>query len=532
MPKQLVAKVRTHAKPARSTGAKWSELLPEMWGEVWKWVLRDKLGNITVPGLVYDARRWRLVCKQFHAVSRATTTPLDATIWFSGVNQPALFKGGLAFGEERRCRLLRHARSGQVFFVTCMNDPDRQGYQQTLKKWSLPDLVACLGGHNADFKTRLRELGPILSGFLPTVHAHRVRNFPEVEGVPVIVDDRGGTVETIYQEAPNTPMHRRGFTSRDYVTSTVVSTETPKRSREGVVTTERVHRRGAGLAFCATFFDSQSTHTVEACEAVPATTDDGGEHVTRHLARAHPQGVHPLVVAFGLYDMPDVAECDGWVVSLLKHGLCKAELVGLVERHGGSSGELVQRVMAASALRKHERAQRAEEKRQRQLAIEAAKKAHRRKSTSLVVYGGAPAHVPARTIATSRPKRKAARAAGPLIAEFARIDQVTLPNGRFTHEQQQVDADSLEDAADGWVDDQYAAEGHAEQDGDGSGSQDEQSEDEDWDPDASDDDEAGPAPPAPLAPFASTAQHPQPLSMDELRAQRMRRFAPHEAMDV
>ena len=87
------------------------------------------------------------------------------------------------------------------------------------------------------------------------------------------------------------------------------------------------------------------------------------------------------------------------------------------------------------------------------------------------------------------------------------------------HEQQQADADSLEDAADGWVDDQYAAEGDEEQ-GSASGSQDEQSEDDDWDPDASGDEEE--PPPAQAV----------PLSMDELRAQRMRHFAPHEAMDV
>jgi hypothetical protein len=403
-----------------------------------------------------------------------------------------------------------------------MPDPDNEGYQQTLKKWSLPDLVACLGGHNADFKTRLRELGPILSGFPPAVQAYRVRNFPAVEDVPVIVDERGATIETIFQEAPNTPMHRRGFTSRDYVTSMVETTETTRRGAGAATTTERVHRRGAGLAFCATFFDSQSTHTVEACEAVPATTDDGAEHTMRHISWIHPQGAHPLVVACGLYDHPNIAECNGWVVSLLNHSLRRGELSNLVERHGGSSGELVQRVMGASALRQHARAKRNEEKRQRKLAVKAAKKARKRASTSLVVYGGAPTHVPARTIATSRPKRKAARAAGPLIAEFARIDQVTLPNGRFTHEQQQADADSLEDAADGLVDDQYAAESD-EEPGDASGSQDEQSEDADWDWDQDASDWEDPA---------RAASSSAPLSMDELRAQRMRHFAPHEAMDV
>ena len=524
MPKRA-AKLANSA--ATAVGVRWSELLPEMWAEIWKWVLCDKLGNDTVPGLIYECRNWRLVCKQFRTVSQTTPTPYDATIWFSGVNQPALFKGGLAFGKERRCRLLRHARSGQVFFVTCMPDPDHPGYQQTLKKWSLPDLVACLGGHNADFKTRLRDLGDLLSGFPPTVQAHRVRNFPAVDEVPVIVDERGATIETIFQEAPNTPMHRRGFTSRDYVTSMVETTETTRRGLGGTAshaTTERVHRRNAGLAFCATFFDSQSTHTVEACEAVPATRDDGVEHAVRHMSSVHPQGAHPLVVACGLYDHPDIAECSGWVVSLLKHGLEKDKLLDLVRRHGGSSGELVQRVMGASALRKHERARREEEKRLRKLAALAAKKARKRTSTSLVVYGGAPAHLPARTIATSRPKRKAARAAGPLIAEFARIDQVTLPNGRFMHEQQQADADSLEDAAYGWVDDQYAAESDEEQGVSASGSQDEQSEDADWDwdQDASDWED----------PDRTASSSSAPLSMDELRAQRLRRFAPHEEMDV
>ena len=519
MPKRA-AKLANSA--ATTVGVRWSELLPEMWAEIWKWVLCDKVGNVTVPGLVYECHNWRLVCKQFRTLSQTTPTPYDATIWFSGVNQPALFMGGLAYGKERRCRLLRHARSGQVFFVTCMPDADHPGYQQTLKKWSLPDLVACLGGHNADFKTRLRDLGDLLSGFPPTVAAHRVRNFPAVDDVPVIVDDRGATIETIFQEAPNTPMHRRGFTSRDHVTSMVETTETTIRSLGTAATTERVHRRGAGLAFCATFFDSQSTQTVEACEAVPATTDDGVEHAVRYVVQWHPHGAHPLVVACGLYDHPDIAECNGWVVSLLNHGMEKSQLSDLVRRHGGSSGELVQRVMGASALRKHARAKREKERQLRKLAALAAKKARKRASTSLVVYsGGAPAHVPARTIATSRPKRKAARAAGPLIAECARIDQVTLPNGQFTHEQQQADADSLEDAADGWVDDQYAAEGDEENQGNLSGSQDEQSEDDDWGPDASDEEEEAPSP-------AQAA----PLSMDELRAQRVRHFAPHEAMDV
>jgi hypothetical protein len=302
----------------------------------------------------------------------------------------------------------------------------------------------------------------------------------------------------------------------------VTTTETTRRGAGAATTTERVHRRGAGLAFCATFFDSQSTHTVEACEDVPATTDDGVEHTMRHMPCVHPQGVHPLVVACGLYDHPDIAECNGWVVSLLNHGLDRDQRSDLVRRHAGSSGELVQRVMGQCALRRHERAKRNEEKRLRKLAVKAAKKARKRASTSLVVYGGAPAHVPARTIATSRPKRKAARAAGPLIAEFARIDQVTLPNGRFTHEQQQADADSLEDAADGLVDDQYAAESD-EDPGDASGSQDEQSEDADWDWDQDASDSEDPA---------RAASSSAPLSMDELRAQRMRHFAPHEAMDV
>lgn len=519
MPKR-VAKL---AKPVATTvDVQWSELLPEMWAEIWKWVLCDKLGNVTMPGLIHECHSWRLVCKQFRTVSQTTPTPYDATIWFSGVNQPALFKGGLAFGKERRCRLLRHPRSGQVFFVTCMPDADHEGYQQTLKKWSLPDLVACLGGHNADFKTRLRELATILSGFPPIVQSYRVRNFPAVEDVPVIVDERGATIETIFQEAPNTPMHRRGFTSRDYVTSMVTTTETTRRGAGAATTTERVHRRGAGLAFCATFFDSQSTHTVEACEDVPATTDDGVEHTMRHMPCVHPQGAHPLVVACGLYDHPDIAECHGWVVSLLNHGLDRNQRSDLVRRHAGSSGDLVQRVMGQCALRRHERAKRDEEKRLRKLAIKAAKKARKRASTSLVVYGGTPAHVPARTIATSRPKRKAARAAGPLIAEFARIDQVTLPNGRFMHEQQQADADSLEDAAYGLVDDQYAAESD-EETGDASGSQDEQSEDADWDWDQDASDSEDPA---------RAASSSAPLSMDELRAQRLRRFAPHEAMDL
>lgn len=521
------AKLASCAKPDAGADVNWFDLLPELWMEIWKKVLCDRFGNFTVPGMVFDCRHWRLVCKQFRAVSQSTHTPYDAAIWFSGVNQPALFKGGLAFGKERRCRLLRHAPSGQVFFVTCMPDPDREGHQQTLKKWSLPDLVACLGAHNADFKTRLRDLGSIVGGFPPTVPAYRARNLPEVPGVPVIVDDREATIETIFQEGPNTPMLRRGFTSRDHVTSMVETTETRKRGPSGATTTERVHHRSAGLAFCATFFDSQSTHTIEACEAVPATTDDGTELAMRHISWVHPNGVHPLVVACGMYDLPDVAECGGWVVSLLKHGLRKGELARLVERHQNSVADVVHRVMAASALKRHERVKRAEEARQRTLhalAAKAAKAARKRASTSLVVYGGAPVAVPKRTIATSRPKRKAARAAGPLIAEYARIDHVTLPNGRFMHEQQQADADSLEDAADGWVDDQYAAEGDEEQ-GSPSGSQDEQSEDDDWDPDASGDEEAAPT-------QAASSSSSPPLSMDELRAQRLRRFAPHDAMDV
>ena len=523
MPKRA-AKLATSAKPATATAPQWLDLLPELWAEIWRKVISDRFGNPTIPGMVFDCRRWRLVCKQFRALSQTTPLPFDATIWFSGVNQPALFKGGLAYGKERRCRLLRHARSGQVFFVTCMPDSDRKGYQQTLKKWSLPDLVACLGAHNADYKTRLRDLEQVVSGFPPGIPGYRVRNYPEVEGVPVVVDDRGATIETIYQEGPNTPMHRRGYTSRDYVTSMVETTEEP-------VGFARKHRRGAGLAFCATFFDSQSTHTVEACEAVPATTDDGVEHAAHHFSWVHPHGVHPLVVACGMYDLPDIAECDGWVVSLLKHGLRKGELVKLVERHENTTGDIVHRIMAASALKRHERAKREEEARQREEETRRLAEAKRQRalakrkpksaSPKLVVRGGVPvSKAPKRTIATSRPKRRAARAAGPLIAEYARIDQVTLPNGQFTHEQQQADADSLEDAADGWVDDQYAAEGDDEdQEGNLSGSQDEQSEDDDWDPDANDESER--EPPASAAASSSSSAH---LSMDELRAQRLRHF--------
>ena len=235
---------------------------------------------------------------------------------------------------------------------------------------------------------------------------------------------------------------------------------------------------------------------------------------------AHPNGVHPLVVACGIYDLPDIAECDGWVVSLLNHGMRRDQVNELVARHRDTSGEVVQRVMAAQALKRHERARRAAEKQQRLLEAKAARErwlGKKKKSSR-----GAPP-VPRRTIATSRPKRRAARAAGPLIAEYARIDQVTLPNGRFTHEQQQADADSLEDAADGWVDDQYAAAGEDEdQNGSLSGSQDEESEDDDWDPDAA----AGIKMPVNMAAAESggASSSSAPLSMDDLRARRVRHF--------
>ena len=391
MPKRA-AKLANSA--ATTVGVRWSELLPEMWAEIWKWVLCDKVGNVTVPGLVYECHNWRLVCKQFRTLSQTTPTPYDATIWFSGVNQPPCSRGLAYIAEERRCRLLRHARSGQVFFVTCMPDADHPGYQQTLKKWSLPDLVACLGGHNADFKTRLRDLGDLLSLSARSRAAHRVRNFPAVDEVPVIVDDRGATIETIFQEAPNTPMHRRGFTSRDYVTSMVETTETTTRSLGAAATTERVHRRSAGLAFCATYFDSQSTHTVEACEDVPATTDDGVEHAvcirgacvfpqterTRSSSRAGCTTTPTLPSA--------TAGSSACSITAWRGARCRV-LVSVAV--GRSSGEMVQRVMGArrcastsapSARRRGSCAS---------WAALAAKKARKRASTSLVVYGGAPA---------------------------------------------------------------------------------------------------------------------------------------------
>ena len=88
MPKRA-AKLANSA--ATTVGVRWSELLPEMWAEIWKWVLCDKVGNVTVPGLVYECHNAPRVQAVPHAEPDAGSH--DATIWFSGVNQPPCSRG-------------------------------------------------------------------------------------------------------------------------------------------------------------------------------------------------------------------------------------------------------------------------------------------------------------------------------------------------------------------------------------------------------------------------------------------------------
>ena len=156
-----------------------------------------------------------------------------------------------------------------------MPDADHPGYQQTLKKWSLPDLVACLGGHNADSRRACGTWAISSRAFRQLCRRTACATSPRWTRSSHRGRPRRHDRDHL-QEAPNTPMHRRGFTSRDYVTSMVETTETTTRSLGAAATTSAC--TGAARGCSAYLLRLAVNAHGRGVRGRAGTTDDGVEH--------------------------------------------------------------------------------------------------------------------------------------------------------------------------------------------------------------------------------------------------------------
>ena len=103
----------------------------------------DRLGNETVPGLIFEARVWRRLGKRFLRLSRDTPSKFDARIAYTkdGV-LPRSFAGGLLCSPSSVGTVLEDddasvniifdifVRSGSVSFEICLKQMDDEEFEE------------------------------------------------------------------------------------------------------------------------------------------------------------------------------------------------------------------------------------------------------------------------------------------------------------------------------------------------------------------------------------------------------------------
>ena len=140
---------------------------------------RDRLGNETVPGAIFEARVWRRFGRRFLQLSRDTPSKFDAHIQYHQTDAsdrlPLAFVGGLICspvdvdgGGGQQLFLLRSAHTGRVWAVCNTHHrpadapPDKHERVDTVL--ALKHLVQLVSGQNADYDTRLDYFDSLVSG--------------------------------------------------------------------------------------------------------------------------------------------------------------------------------------------------------------------------------------------------------------------------------------------------------------------------------------------------------------------------------
>ena len=368
-------------------------------------VRRDRLGNETVPSLIFESRVWRRLCKRFLRLSLDWPSAYDARLSYSK-GLPRTFMGGVlcspmvdqAHTKPLKLFLLRDPQTGRVWAVCSsathpISPTDVLSIDVVL---TLKHLVQLISGQNADFETRLDHFDKMISG----AHIKRMVNSIDEQSV-----DGLAPPATLSSHARNVSCVLK-WNFRILVGSN--------------------HVRLKPKLFLRIPLQGLYDHTVNFTAQLGELLND---------FKVAPK-LPPISIRLGFYDHPKVAECGDMQIGIHTHHLPRE----MMPRVKSNDPELHMRILGRAAL---DRAQR----------IEA-------EQTALTVYGHGggvgPSGAPAR-----RP-RSAATEARQSIQAAIQTDNDTLSTGRLRLSKQAQDEESREAEALGFVDDQYAGFGEAE----------------------------------------------------------------------
>jgi len=369
--------------------------ISEVLGEVLGRYRLDHRGNVTVPALRHECVSWRLVSKALLQVSRETPTPYDALVDFApGVPYvPRSFRvgGGVAFGVARRVWMLRVAYTGEVMVVTTTSSASASDDTERAveKRWAMRHLVRSIGGQNANFLTRLPELARVIAGDEVPLMAYSVRVHVKKDQPSISHVHCGSPVHT----SELCEFNNQIYGGLDYVAFGVE--RGPKRSNG-----RYTYSKTSTLAFCKADTDHTRNYehivVAEPIASVDSKRVPGNVLVQPYRRARRDRGIHPLTIALGYYEAPDIAQCGDWIVSLLNHGLEDAN--PCENNIDASNREIHWKFLGQHAMMK------AEER--KKLAV---------RSTALVLVHDDEGRESPAPLASGRPKRRQAYAAQTFI---------------------------------------------------------------------------------------------------------------------
>ena len=376
------------------------ELPQDAWTHIFEYNVRDRFGNVVIPGLAQLARASR-ASKLLLAAARAVKTPYDAEITFDGddaaVGMPVSFIGGVAFGEFRFCFALvfiRHPANGRTFAVSveehagyrkhgqfyrggCYGWHDNTGCVQRVKRYhSLATLAERLNGHGSVWTARLNDLSymmcredlwrspngrTIIQGFKDFAdRSNGVHPMPysglmpprsqwlKTHNLEMLThtteehfdDFLAYAVETqvVMGQHPNVPNHPHAI--REY-----------KRVHRLILFEESGAKGGVGYS-----------HLTGKCilhdECWYGKSMSSSKSANPGALFKRPPPMHPpfivsempfaseLSIALGIFADPDLAEGCHWLVSLFKHYSGMYLLMDVEQKHGSAEREQRQLRMA------------------------------------------------------------------------------------------------------------------------------------------------------------------------------------------
>ena len=269
-------------------------LPPELMCNVVHFVRRDPRGNETIPGFFSEAKTWRRLGRRFRLASREHPSKFNAKDLEHTHGLLKSCNGGFLIGQHMEQfsnqRALLFVRNPSTNRIHCVGVKANDGRWEVVVSHNLKQLMQLLGGHNADFETRLDNLDRVYAGL-------RVR-------LPL-----NGEFQAI---------------DSHYLASC---------TREDTPTSEtKVAFRCIGGVFLP---------------QIELTGRGGFSRVTEVVNGANSlRGVNGLSVVMGYYDMANVAECGGLIVSNQNHGLPRE----LMPKALANDPEHALRIMARAAL--------------------------------------------------------------------------------------------------------------------------------------------------------------------------------------